>query len=505
MARKLKQQIEKDTLLPRSPVVVVLGHVDHGKTSLLQSIRDIQFTGGKPGGFITQHIGAYQVEKDGKKTTFIDTPGHEAFSAMRARGAKVADIAILVVAADDGVKPQTKEAISHIKLAAISMIIAINKIDKPEVQPEKIKSQLAKEGVLVESMGGDTPSVNLSAKTGQGIEELLDIVSLVAEMQDLRFDPTKPAEGLVIEARLDPLRGPTATLLVRDGTLKKGGIIGTSTTFGRIKVLEDFQAKVIDEAPASQPVVAVGFEEVPEVGDKFFAFNTVEEAKRRIEIKQRKIGTQREVLEIAPGTKIINLIIKADVRGSLEPIRECLRAIPQDEILLRVLSEGVGEINDSDVRLAEIARAIILGFRVNSNTQAQNQAEQRKVKVMVFEVIYDFVQAVRGLATALLEPEILRQDLGRVKILAIFRQEKNRMIVGGKVIKGEVKKGALIDVIRGEEKIGRGKLAQLQRDKKDADMVISGQECGILFDGEPVIAEGDVLEIYEQERKKREI
>ena len=481
--------------------MVVLGHIDHGKTTTLDFIRKTKVVEKESGG-ITQHIGAYQIEEKGKKITFIDTPGHEAFSAMRSRGAKIADIAVLVIDSCEGVKAQTKEAILDIKKVGIPTIIAFNKIDKPEANPEKVKGELAKEDVLVESMGGKIPSVETSAKTGQGISELLELILLVAEMENLKSDPTKKGEGVVIESYLDHLRGPIATLLLTDGSLKSGDILATFSAFGKIKKLENFQGIPIEKALPSDPVIVVGFENVPKVGENFEIFPDLETAKNHLKIPEKKIP---EVLEISPEQKVLNLILKTDVLGSAEAIEEVLKKIPQEKVILRILKSEVGEINESDLKLAKVGRALILGFRVKINPIAKMLMEREKIKILTFDIIYDLVEGVRKFMEKIMKPEEIRIDLGKVKTLAIFRTEKNRQIVGGKVIEGEVKKGVSIEIIRNEEVAGRGKLINLQQDKKDIDRVIKGGECGILYEGDIKIEEGDVLQIYVEEKRKGEL
>ena len=480
-------------------MVVILGHIDHGKTSLLLAIRKIQFTAGKPGGMITQHIGAFEIERDGKKITFIDTPGHEAFSQMRSRGAKVADIAILVIDATQGVQAQTKEAISHARSAQIPIIVVLNKIDLPTTNPEKAKKELQKEGVLVEDFGGKVPLVKTSAKTGQGIEELLELVLLVAEMENLKTDILKPAEGVIIEAYLDSKRGATATLILNEGILKLGEVIATPSTLGKIKNLEDFQGKKIERAVPSQPVVVIGFEKVPKVGEEIKAFPDSEMAKKYLEIKERK---QPQVLEIKPEQKVLNLILKADVLGSIEAIEGVLKGLPQDKIVLRILKSEVGEINENDVELAKSSRALILGFRVKTNPIVKGLAQREKIKILNFEVIYDLVEEMRKLMEKISKPEILRIDLGKVKVLVDFWKEKNRQIVGGRIIEGEVKKGNLIEILRNNELIGRGKMINLQRNKKDIERATKGEEVGILYEGEKKIEVADTLIIYTEEKRK---
>jgi len=498
-----KQEKQEKNIQPRPPIVVVLGHVDHGKSSLLCAIKDFKITEKEAGG-ITQHIGAYEVEHDDKKITFIDTPGHEAFSAMRSRGAKVADIAILVVAGEEGIKPQTKEAINHIKKTGIPMLVAINKIDKPEADPEKVKRELSREDVLVESMGGKVPSVNVSAKTGKGIPELLEIILLLAEIEELKGDLSNPGEGVVIEAYLDSHRGPTATFLLRDGILKRGDIVGTASVLGKIKILEDFQGKAIEKALPSQPVIVLGLEGVPQIGEKFRVYLALEAAQKYIEKKEKK-KEERRVLSIDSSKKVLNLILKADVSGSLEAIEEEIKKLPQEKVVLRVLKSEVGEVNENDIRLAKSAKARILGFRVKKNPIALKWAEQEKIRVKCFDVIYELFQEVRLMMEKVLSKEIVRQDIGKVKTLVVFMTEKNRQIVGGKIIEGEVEKGLKIEIYRGEEKIGKGKMINLQRNKKNIEKATKGEEVGILYEGDVKIEVGDEIVFYKEEREKGEL
>jgi len=473
--------------------VVVLGHIDHGKTSLLDQIRKTHLAGKEAGG-ITQHIGAYQIVEDDKKITFIDTPGHEAFSAMRSRGAKVADLAILVVDSSEGVKAQTKEAISHIKKSGIPIIVTLNKIDKPEANPEKVKRELVQEDVVVESLGGKTPSIEISALTGQGISELLELILLVAEMENLKGELAKEAEGVVIESYLDRQRGPTATLLITEGVLKESDVLGTSSTFGKIKKLENFQGHSIEKAQPSDPAIVIGFENVPKVGENFKVFPDLEMAKSHLKITEKK---NLEVLEISSDQKVLSLILKVDVLGSIEALEEVLNNLPQERAMLRILKSEAGEVNESDVKLAKGGKALILGFRVKINPTAKILAEREKIKIMTFDVIYDLVEGVRKFMERGLQPEIIRTDLGKVKTLTIFLTEKSRQIIGGKVIEGEAKKGALIEIFRGQNPVGKGKLVNLQKNKKDIDRIPKGEECGILYEGDTKVEEGDILMIYE--------
>jgi translation initiation factor IF-2 len=498
MIEERKENIIVESI-SRPPVVVVLGHVDSGKTSILDAIRKSHVAEKETGG-ITQHIGAYQIEKDGKKITFIDTPGHEAFSAMRARGAKVADIAILVVDATQGVQDQTREAISHIKKAAIPLIVALNKIDRPEANPAIIKQQLSKEGVLVESFGGKVPLILTSAKTGEGIEELLEMILLLAEIEDLKADISKKVEGTIIESYLEDKRGPLATAIINEGILKKGDIIGTPSAVGRVRNLENFQGKIIDKAFPADPVVILGFEEVPRVGEKFTIFEDMEKAKESLQSTEQK--EKREVFEIQPGQKILNLILKTDVLGSLEAISGILTGLPQDKIILKILKAEVGDVDEADLKLAKSTRALILGFRVKIPPIIETIAEREKIKIKTFEIIYELVEGVRKFMEKIMEPEIIREDFGKVKVLAIFLTEKSRQVVGGKVFEGEVRKGASIEILRGEEVVGQGKLINLQRNKKDTDKVEKGEECGILYEGNVRVEEGDVLVIYQEKTRK---
>jgi len=503
-------------LVIRPPVVVVVGHIDHGKTSLLDQIRKTNIVEKESGG-ITQHIGAYELKHQDKAITFIDTPGHEAFSAIRSRGAKVADIAILVIAATEGVKAQTKEAIFHIKLAQIPTIVALNKMDLPQANPEQAKRELEKAGIRSESLGGKVPSVEVSAKTGQGIQDLLELILLVAEMEDLKTEISVPAEGVIIEAYLDSKRGPTATLLVRKGRLEKDKVLGTPSTYGSVRILEDFRGRPLGEAVPSQPAVVVGFEEVPQVGEEFKVYFNLEEARQRTE--QREKNREGRVIVVEQGKRILNLILKTDVLGSLEAICGVLESLPQEKVVVRILAKEVGGINERDIKLARAGKAKILGFRIKPDAVVKKLVEKDKIKIMTFDVIYELVQAVRTLMEKQLVPEKAREDLGKLKTSVVFKRDKNRQIVGGKILEGEITKGVMIEVFRaaplarragpgsgGEgEKIGQGKLVNLQKNKKDISRAVRGDEIGILYEGEGIIEEGDILVIYKEKRKKGEL
>jgi translation initiation factor IF-2 len=501
-----KKQIKTDSI-KRPPVVVVLGHVDHGKSSLLEAIRDFKITSKESGG-ITQHIGAYEVEEKGKKITFIDTPGHEAFSAMRARGAEVADIALLVVDAAQSVQPQTKEAIMAIKRAEIPMIVVLNKIDLPNANPEKIKGELSKIDVAVESFGGTTPSVEVSAKEKTGIDELLEMILLVADMQDLNSETDCLAEGLIIESYMDGSKGPIATAIVKRGILKPKDIIATDLALAKIKCLKDFQGKEIEEAKPSQPVIILGFEKVPAVGEKFKSYKTEKEALEEIKKEEPKREIGSAVLESDPNKKVLNIILKGDVFGSLEAIEGMLKNLPQDKVSLRILKSEVGDISETDAKLAEMSKAAIIGFRVKISPTVikymRNDLE-KKLRIKTFNVIYELIQDVRFGLEKTLEAEIVRTDVGKLRTLLVFWGEKNRQIVGGKITEGEFKKGLKLEIFREDKKVGSGRIVNLQRDKKDIDKLRKGDEAGILFEGNVKIEKGDIIVAYIEERKKGEL
>ena len=496
-------------LTPRPPVVVIIGHVDHGKTTLLNALRSIEFTEGKPGGAITQHIGAFEVEhpsspagssgQESKKITFLDTPGHEAFSAMRSRGAKIADIAILVVAADEGIKSQTKEAIEHIKKAEIPVIVALNKIDKPDANPMKARGELAKADIVVEDLGGKVPSVEVSAKTGKGISELLDLILLISEMEELKSDITKSPQGTIIESYLDSNRGPTATVILEEGILKTGDFIGTDSSSGKVRQLEDFKGARVEQVLPAMPAIVIGFEKAPAVGEIFHVFGSPEDAQKNIKPIQKE---EPAITAADSNKKILHIILKTDVLGSLEACKGLLKQIVQETVAVDIIKCEVGEINENDVKLAKGADAIIVGFRVKVNPDAKNYADREKVRIKTFDIIYDLAQAIRLALQKLVEPEIVRVDIGKVKILAIFRTDKNRQIIGGKVASGTLKKGLQVEVQRNEETIGKGRIVSLQRNKKDIDEVTKGSECGMVYEGNVNAEVGDYLVAFVEERRK---
>ncbi|MEK7665221.1 MAG: translation initiation factor IF-2 [Patescibacteria group bacterium] len=510
MAKKAEQK--KENILNRPPVVVVLGHVDHGKSSLLEAIKDFKITSKESGG-ITQHIGAYEIEENGKKITFIDTPGHEAFSAMRARGAKVADIALLVIDASQSVQPQTKEAIMAIKMAEIPMIVVLNKMDMPTADPEKIKRELSKINILVESMGGDIPSIEFSAKERTGIAELLEMILLVADMRELKLETNVPSEGLVIESYMDRLRGPIATVIVKKGILKKNDIIATDLALAKIKSLQSFQGKEIEQALPSQPAIILGFERVPAVGEKFKNYNTIAEAQEKLKKEEPKRELSPTVLSGDSDKKILNIILKGDVFGSLEAIEGVLKNLPQDKIVLRILKSEAGDINETDAKIAEMSKAMIIGFRVKIGhavlqllkKNLLNAKPDKKIRIKTFNIIYELIQEVRQGMEKSLDSESVYKELGRIKTLLVFWGEKNRQIVGGKITEGEFKKGLKLNILREDKKIGSGRIINLQRDKKDAEKLKKGDEAGILFEGNVKIEKGDILVAYTEEYKKGEL
>ncbi len=490
---------KSENLIDKTPTIVVLGHVDHGKTSILDYIRKTSLAE-KEEGSITQHIGAYQIKRNNKKITFLDTPGHEAFLTLRARGAKVADIGLLVIDATEGIKPQTKEAISHLKNFNIPFIVVLNKIDKSNANPEKVKRELMKENVFLEGMGGDIPWVEVSAKTGKGINELLELIELVAEIKKIKANIKKRAKGVIIEAFLDPKRGPTATLILEEGILKRREIIGTSSTFGKIRIMEDSQGKPIEKIFPGDPAVVIGFERVPLVGESFQTFDDIESVKSQIKIeKEKKIAFK--VSSLSSPQKVLKLILKTDVWGSLEAIEQTLKKIQPEKIALEIVKGEIGDVNESDVKLAKNTQAIILGFRVKIAPVVKKIIEREKIKVMNFKVIYDLVEGIYKLIKEAQEPEIKRIELGKVKTLVIFLTEKNRQIIGGKVIEGKVKKGAKIEVFRNNELVGKGRLVNLKKGQKDISEIQAPQECGILFEGDIKIEVGDILKIIFLEKR----
>ncbi len=498
------EQKGEEPLAPRAPVVTILGHVDHGKTTLLDTIRKTSVATGEAGG-ITQCISAYQVKKHGKMITFIDTPGHEAFSGMRKRGISIADIAILVVSAEDGVRPQTKEVIEFIKEKKIPVIVAINKIDKPEAKPDRVKQELAEYGILFEDWGGDVICNYVSAKNNIGIDKLLESILLVAEVEDFRANQKRDGLAVVLESNLDPQKGPVATVLIRTGTLKVGQDIIAGGTFGRIRRIEDFAGRSLTTALPSVPATLFGFNDPPAVNDIVQVVSSKALARLKSQ-EQSEHGSLKKIrTEETESVKQFRVIIKADVQGSVEALEQILSGIGNEEIMLETINSAVGAITESDVKLAESAGAMILGFNVEPTAVAKRMAENAHVKVETFNIIYKLVEAVKNHMSALLPPETIRTDFGRLSVLAVFKTGKRDMIVGGRVSEGKIVRGSLLEIKRGDEILGQGTMGNLQRNKENADEVGQGNECGVVFDGSLKIQVGDTLICYKEEEKRRSL
>jgi translation initiation factor IF-2 len=492
-------------LRERAPVVTVLGHVDHGKTSLLDAVRQTNITARESGG-ITQHIGAYQVEHKGRKVTWIDTPGHQAFTAMRARGASVTDVAVLVVAADDGVQPQTVEAISHARAANVPIVVALNKIDKADADPDRVKAQLAEQGVTIEEYGGDVPLIPVSARTKVGLDDLLDVILLVADVRELKADPERSAIGSVIEAHLERGRGAVATVLVRTGTLERGDLVVVGTTFGRVRAMIDDRGKTINRAEPSRPVEILGLPDVPEAGDVMRVAPDEKTAKATVEAEQRRrsgagTGERPATLDemfaqAKEGRgKELKIVLKADVQGSLEAIRGSLAKLPQDEVALNVIHAGVGDITESDVSLAAASNAVVIGFNNKLDAPAKRVADSTQVDVRSYKVIYELLDDVQKALVGMLEPEMVEQVLGHAEVRQTFASGKTT-IAGCMVNDGVLRRGAQARLVRGGQVVYDGRIASLKRFKEDAREVGAGLECGILLEGHNDVLVGDVIESY---------
>ncbi|MCS7153800.1 MAG: translation initiation factor IF-2 [Bacteroidia bacterium] len=506
------EESEED-LVPRPPIVTVMGHVDHGKTTLLDYIRNTNVVAGEAGG-ITQHIGAYEVTlPSGQKITFLDTPGHEAFTAMRARGAQVTDIAIIVVAADDHVRPQTLEALSHAQAANVPIIFAINKIDKDTANPDRIRQELAEAGFLVEEWGGPHPSQLISAKKGTGVNELLEKVLILAELMELKANPNRPAKGTIIEAQLDRARGPVATVLVQTGTLKVGDIILAGQYFGRVRALLDERGKRIDKAGPSQPVQILGLGGVPEVGEKLYVLQE-ESVAREMAHRRSELLKERErrrlsgsLLEgVASGqAKQLNLIVKADVSGSLEALTDSLVKLSTSEVQVNVIHRGVGQITDSDVLLAKASNALIVGFQVRPSHTARQLAKQNGVEIRLYNVIYDIIDEVKSALSGMLAPVIQEETIGTAEVREIFKIPKVGTVAGCKVIEGKIIRGAKVHLIREGVVLYTSTIASLKRFKDDVKEVTEGFECGLTIEGFQDIKVGDVIECFQEVQVKRSL
>jgi translation initiation factor IF-2 len=508
---------QDDNLVSRPPVVTIMGHVDHGKTSLLDALRKTNVVSGEAGG-ITQHIGAYQVMSPlGSKITFIDTPGHAAFTAMRARGAKVTDIVILVVAADDGVMPQTIEAINHAKAAKVPMIVAINKIDKPSANPERVRTELLQYEVQVESMGGDTLEVEVSAKERRNLDKLLEMIALQAEVLDLKANPDRVAEGTVIEAKLDRGRGPVATVLVQRGTLHAGDIVVAGSEWGRVRALLSENAVALEEAGPSVPVEILGFSGAPEAGDRMAVVENEARAREITAYRQRqkrersaaRAGTARGTLADmmsqlkTAGRKEFTLLVKGDVQGSVEAIIGALDKAGNDEVMARVMHAGVGGINESDITLAAASNAVVIGFNVRANKEAREAAERDGIEIRYYNIIYDLVDDIKQAMSGLLAPTLREERLGEARILQVFAVSKVGKVAGCLVQDGRVERGASVRLIRDNVVIHEGKLSTLKRFKDEVKEVGSGQECGMAFENYQDMRERDIIECYRVEEIRR--
>ena len=499
------------SLRPRPPIVTVLGHVDHGKTTLLDSIRETNVQAGEAGG-ITQHIGAYQVDVQGRRITFLDTPGHEAFTAMRARGAQCTDLVILVVAADDGVMPQTREAIDHSRAAQVPIMVALNKIDKSNANPDRVKQELADVDLLVEEWGGEVICVPISAKERQGIEDLLENIFLVTEVAELKANPDRPAQGTAIEGMMNERQGVTVTLLVQNGTLRIGDVVVIGDRCGKVRAMFDDRGTRIQEAGPSTPVAILGLPAVPTAGD---LFEVVESEQAARGLVSARVEAAREAAKVAPRTitldeifqrmqagetKELRLVLKADVQGSIEPIVKSLASLGSDALNVNILHHGTGNISESDVMLAVASSAIVIGFNVESDSAAQRLAEVQAVDVRHYDIIYRLIEDIDKALQGLLEPTYRDAVVGQAEVRAIFRIPRKGSIAGSYVLNGQITRNALAHVLHGGEQIYEGKIASLKRFTEDVQEVASGYECGIGLEKFNDFQEGDIIECYEKER-----
>ena len=502
------EQENSKNLKPRPPIVTVLGHVDHGKTTLLDTLKKTKLADKEAGG-ITQHISSYQVKEKDRLITFIDTPGHEAFQAMRERGASVADISILVVAADDGVKPQTKEVIKFLLEKKIPTVVAINKIDKPGANINKVKQELAEHNILVEGYGGDVPVCEISAKNNIGLDKLLETVLLLADITELTADYDRGALGVVLEAEKDTQKGPLANIIIKTGTLKVGQDVSIGHINGRVRKIEDYTGKAIPQATPSMPITIYGLPEVPNSNEILQVLT----GKQKKKIKFTNTATATKDLSSNAIINDINaslltkysIILKADTQGSLEAIEQVLQTINSDEVVLKIIKKGVGPITEKDIQTAQSGEAVLYGFNIFPTQSASQLAEKVSATIKTFNIIYELIEDVKSEMSSRLAPEIKRTDLGRLKVLAIFKNMKKSMVVGGKVMNGKIVKGEFLEVLRDKEVIGLGKLTQLQHNKEDVSEVKENFECGLTFEGQTKIEVGDILLSYKEEEVKRKI
>jgi translation initiation factor IF-2 len=504
----------EEALVERPPVVTIMGHVDHGKTSLLDAIRSTKVAAGEAGG-ITQHIGAYQVESDGREITFLDTPGHEAFTAMRARGAKVTDIAVIVVAADDGVKPQTQEAVDHAKEAAVPMLVAVNKIDKEGAQPDRVRAEMAQLGLQPVEWGGETEFVNVSAKTREGLDDLLETILVMAEVEELRSNPDAAASGTVIESKLDPGRGPVVTLLIQRGTLEVGDSLVAGAHWGRVRAMNDFLGNRVGQALPGEPVEVLGFDGVPEAGEHVRAVENERRARQlateratrlKAEALARRSGKKVSLEDIfKSGIQELNLVIKADVAGSLEAIEDEIAKLPQDEVSVNVIRGAVGGVSESDVMLASASDAVVLAFNVRPVGDARAVAEREGVEIRGYSVIYRAIEELRDAMQGMLAPEEVEETLGTVEVRQIFRASRVGTIAGCHVTDGRVSRGSKVRLVRDGTVIYTGEIQSLRRFNEDVREVAAGYDCGVVLRDFADIKEGDVLEAYATRQVEREL
>jgi translation initiation factor IF-2 len=500
----------EEDLEERPPVVTVMGHVDHGKTSLLDAIRETEVVAGEAGG-ITQHIGAYQVHQDDKPITFIDTPGHEAFTAMRARGAQVTDLAVIVVAADDGVMPQTLEAIDHARAAGVPIMVAVNKVDKQNAQPDKVRTELAGHDLNPEEWGGDTVYADVSAKTKEGLDNLLQMVVLVSELEELKANPDAPASGTIVESQLDQGRGPVATILVERGTLKVGDAVVSGPQWGRVRAMHDFTGARVDDAGPGMPVEVLGFQGVPEAGERVHVVENERQARHLAQERETRLKTEalarqearkvtlEEVFAKARKGEIkeLNIVLKADTRGSLEALQDEIAKLPQDQVTINVIRAAPGGINESDVMLAAASEAVVIGFNVRPGGEARRAADAEGIEIRTYSVIYKVTDELKAAMEGMLEPEEVEETLGEAEVKQLFRSSRWGTIAGSQVTEGRVTRNARVRLIRDGTVVWTGRIASLRRFKDDVAEVEEGLECGIVLDGYQDVKEGDVLEAFE--------
>jgi translation initiation factor IF-2 len=506
----------EEDLQERPPVVTIMGHVDHGKTSLLDAIRETEVVAGEAGG-ITQHIGAYQVHQNGKAITFIDTPGHEAFTAMRARGAQVTDVAVIVVAADDGVMPQTIEAIDHARAAGVPIMVAVNKIDKQNAQPDRVRTELAGHDLNPDEWGGDTVYVDVSAKTKDGLDNLLQMITLVSELEELKANPDAPASGTIVESELDQGRGPVATILVQRGTLRVGAAVVSGPQWGRVRAMHDFTGARVEEAGPGMPVEVLGFQGVPDAGERAHVVEGERQARQMAQERETRLKTEalarqearkvtlEEVFAKATAGEIkeLNIVLKADVRGSLEALQDEIAKLPQDQVSINVIHSAPGAINESDVMLAAASEAIVIGFNVRPGAEARRAAEREGIEIRTYSVIYKVTDELRAAMEGMLEPEEVEETVGEAEVKQLFRSSRWGTIAGSQVTEGRVTRNASVRLVRDGTVVWTGRIGSLRRFKDDVGEVEEGLECGITLDGYQDVKEGDVLEVFETKQVEK--